>query len=153
MSKSKSTDLNRKKTSRKKSISTQHIRSSVAKKYEPRKVRKYILQEWDNHLFPGWRELDGTVRHTFEEAKKVLREYENEERNSWYGTQKYKILEYWEAESQPFKPKVLSPLKRSKTKIDPLAKVKRYLEQALKTLNKIPSNQEHDASYDDPIYR
>ncbi len=62
------------------------------------KVRKYILQEYDNHPFPGWRGLDGTVRRSREEAEKLLKEFRDGKGYSPYGTGQFRIEEYLEEE-------------------------------------------------------
>jgi hypothetical protein len=147
--------LNGEKTLRKITISKQKVRDSVDKKLESGIVQKWVIQERDHSLFSGWRNLDWTVRYTLQEAEEMLREIGKRKLSSNYESRPkiFKIHGYWEKDGPPKKVNVLSSPKKSKAKINPLTKAKRHLEQALKALNQIPSNQEHDASYDDPIYR
>lgn len=59
-------------------------------------MRRYIIQEYDNHPMPGWRDLDGTVRDTKAEAKILLDEFRDGEGYSSYGTGEYKIESFYE---------------------------------------------------------
>lgn len=63
------------------------------------KHRQYILQEYDNHPIPGWRDLDGTVRHTRDEAETLLKEFESGKGYSMFGTKRFRIEEFEEDDS------------------------------------------------------
>jgi hypothetical protein len=62
------------------------------------KIRKYILQEYDNHPIPGWRNIDGTVRLSRPEAETVLKMFREGEGYSSHGTGEFRIEEYKEEE-------------------------------------------------------
>jgi hypothetical protein len=46
---------------------------------------QYILQEYNSNKLPRWLCLDGTVRDTYEEATKVLKEFEEGNGYSYSG--------------------------------------------------------------------
>lgn len=54
----------------------------------------YILQEYDNNPFPGWRDLDGTVRYSREQAEAQLREFRDGKGYSPFKTGEFRIREY-----------------------------------------------------------
>jgi hypothetical protein len=58
------------------------------------KVRRFILQEYDNRPMPGWRSVDGTVCNTREEAEALLKEFKEGRGYSIYGINKFRIEEY-----------------------------------------------------------
>ncbi|POZ49821.1 hypothetical protein AADEFJLK_04436 [Methylovulum psychrotolerans] len=60
------------------------------------KVRRFILQEYDNRPVPGWRGVDGTVRNTNEEAEALLKEFKEGRGYSPYGTNEFRIEEFME---------------------------------------------------------
>ena len=58
---------------------------------------RYILREFDNHSFPpDWRDVDGTVRYTREQAEALLREFQEGEGYSPYKTGRFRIHEFEE---------------------------------------------------------
>ncbi len=64
------------------------------------KHRRFILQEYDNHPMPGWRNLDGTVRDTRGEAETLLKEFESGKGYSSFGTKRFRIEEFDEEDTR-----------------------------------------------------
>jgi hypothetical protein len=58
------------------------------------KEKKYILQEYDNHRIPGWRDLDGTVRASRGEAESLLKDFREGKGYSLYKTGEFRIEEF-----------------------------------------------------------